>query len=180
MPVGTPHSFKNESSKPAKMLISVAPAGLEHMFFEIGVPLPEGSITALLPTKEEFDGARDIDPITVPHSSQRLHTPPVEVLLPIGNSCANRSRTRESPDQGFSVPRENHRDLRGLTAHSAFANLDALTPDCSSRPAVGMEVRKSCSAPNGRSRMNCTTPPTGGRSNHHFDFQSPLPPAAPF
>ena len=29
MPVGTPHSFKNESTKPAKMLISIAPAGLE-------------------------------------------------------------------------------------------------------------------------------------------------------
>ncbi|HYT93144.1 MAG TPA: cupin domain-containing protein, partial [Gemmataceae bacterium] len=28
MPVGTPHSFKNESGKPAKMLISIAPAGL--------------------------------------------------------------------------------------------------------------------------------------------------------
>src|SRR3974390_2539440 len=28
MPVGTPHSFKNESNKPATMLISVAPAGL--------------------------------------------------------------------------------------------------------------------------------------------------------
>ena len=28
MPVGTPHSFKNESTLPAKMLISVAPAGL--------------------------------------------------------------------------------------------------------------------------------------------------------
>src|ERR1019366_731737 len=31
MPVGTPHSFKNESDKPARMLISVAPAGLEKM-----------------------------------------------------------------------------------------------------------------------------------------------------
>src|SRR6267142_1847736 len=29
MPVGVPHSFKNESGQPAKMLISVAPAGLE-------------------------------------------------------------------------------------------------------------------------------------------------------
>src|SRR5207245_7145029 len=29
MPVGTPHSFKNEGSQPARMLISVAPAGLE-------------------------------------------------------------------------------------------------------------------------------------------------------
>src|SRR5215467_11348778 len=55
MPVGTPHSFKNESSKPAKMLISVAPAGLERMFFEVGVPLPDGSTVALPPTKEEIE-----------------------------------------------------------------------------------------------------------------------------
>jgi mannose-6-phosphate isomerase-like protein (cupin superfamily) len=55
MPVGTPHSFKNEGSKPARMLISVAPAGLERMFFEFGVPLPEGSTTALPPTKEEIE-----------------------------------------------------------------------------------------------------------------------------
>src|SRR5207245_2858499 len=54
LPVGTLHSFKNESSQPAKMLISVAPAGLEKMFFEFGVPLPEGSTTALPPTKEEI------------------------------------------------------------------------------------------------------------------------------
>jgi len=55
MPVGTPHSFKNDGGKPAKMLISVAPAGLEKMFFEVGVPLPEGSTTALPPTKEEIE-----------------------------------------------------------------------------------------------------------------------------
>ena len=55
MPVGTPHSFKNESSRPAKMLISVAPAGLEKMFFEFGVPLAEGSTTAPPPTKEEIE-----------------------------------------------------------------------------------------------------------------------------
>ena len=55
MPVGTPHSFKNESGKPARMLISVAPAGLEQMFFEFGVPLAEGATTALPPTKEEIE-----------------------------------------------------------------------------------------------------------------------------
>src|SRR5437773_66940 len=55
MPVGTPHSFRNESSKPARMLIAVAPAGLEKMFFECGVPLPEGSTTALPPTKDEIE-----------------------------------------------------------------------------------------------------------------------------
>lgn len=55
MPVGTPHSFKNESDRPAKMLISVAPAGLEKMFFEVGVPLAEGATTALPPTKDEIE-----------------------------------------------------------------------------------------------------------------------------
>jgi quercetin dioxygenase-like cupin family protein len=55
MPVGTPHSFKNESDCPAKMLISVAPAGLEQMFFEVGVPVAQGVKTALPPTKEEVD-----------------------------------------------------------------------------------------------------------------------------
>lgn len=55
MPVGTPHSFKNESSQTAKMLISVAPAGLEQMFFEVGVPLAEGALTALPPSHEEIE-----------------------------------------------------------------------------------------------------------------------------
>ena len=55
MPVGTPHSFKNESSRPAKLLISVAPAGLEKMFFEFGVPVPQGATTAPPPSKEEIE-----------------------------------------------------------------------------------------------------------------------------
>jgi mannose-6-phosphate isomerase-like protein (cupin superfamily) len=55
MPVGTPHSFKNESDKSATMLISVAPAGLEQMFFEVGVPLAEVATTALPPTKDEIE-----------------------------------------------------------------------------------------------------------------------------
>jgi hypothetical protein len=55
MQVGTSHSSKNESGKPARMLISVAPAGLERMFFEFGVQLNEGTTTALPPTKEEIE-----------------------------------------------------------------------------------------------------------------------------
>jgi quercetin dioxygenase-like cupin family protein len=62
MPVGTPHSFKNESNKPAKMLVSVVPAGLERMFFEIGVPLAEGATTALPPTREEIEKLLAIAP----------------------------------------------------------------------------------------------------------------------
>lgn len=48
MPVGSLHSFRNASDKPAKMLISVAPAGLEEMFFETGVPLADGATAAPL------------------------------------------------------------------------------------------------------------------------------------
>src|SRR6266700_637339 len=62
MPVGMHHSFKNESSRPARMLISVAPAGLERMFFEFGVPLPEGSTTAPPPTKAEIEKLLEVAP----------------------------------------------------------------------------------------------------------------------
>jgi quercetin dioxygenase-like cupin family protein len=62
MPVGTLHSFKNESGKPARMLISVAPAGLEEMLFEFGVPVPQGATIAAPPTKEEIDKLLEIAP----------------------------------------------------------------------------------------------------------------------
>jgi hypothetical protein len=55
MPVGTLHSFKNENGKPARMLLSVAPAGLERMFFEVGVPVAPGATTAAPPAKEEIE-----------------------------------------------------------------------------------------------------------------------------
>jgi quercetin dioxygenase-like cupin family protein len=55
MPVGVPHSFKNESARPARMLIWVAPAGLEKMFFEVGVPVSQGATTAPPPAKEEIE-----------------------------------------------------------------------------------------------------------------------------
>ena len=55
MPVGTPHSFRNESEKPAKMLITISPAGLEQMFFEVGVQVAEGASSAAAPTKAEIE-----------------------------------------------------------------------------------------------------------------------------
>jgi mannose-6-phosphate isomerase-like protein (cupin superfamily) len=55
MPVGTPHSFKNESGRPARMLVLVAPAGLEKMFFECGVPVAPGATAAPTTTKEDID-----------------------------------------------------------------------------------------------------------------------------
>ena len=62
MPVGTPHSFKNESNRPAKMLISVAPAGLEEMFVGVGVPVDQGATTAAPPTKDEIEKLLSVAP----------------------------------------------------------------------------------------------------------------------
>ena len=54
MPVGSVHGFKNETDRPARMLIWVAPAGLEKMFVEIGRPVPPGTQTGTPPTPEEL------------------------------------------------------------------------------------------------------------------------------
>jgi quercetin dioxygenase-like cupin family protein len=62
MPVGVEHAFKNESSNTARMLISIAPAGLEKMFFEVGVPMPAGATTAPAPTQEEIAKLLQIAP----------------------------------------------------------------------------------------------------------------------
>lgn len=62
MPIGTPHSFRNDSDRPARMLISVAPAGLEKMFFECGTALPDGAATALPPTKADIEKLLAIAP----------------------------------------------------------------------------------------------------------------------
>jgi quercetin dioxygenase-like cupin family protein len=42
MPIGSVHSFHNATNQTARMIISVAPAGLEQMFFEIGQPIHLG------------------------------------------------------------------------------------------------------------------------------------------
>jgi mannose-6-phosphate isomerase-like protein (cupin superfamily) len=72
MPVGTLHAFKNETARPARMLISVAPAGLEKMFFEVGQPVPAGATTAPPPAKEEIEKLLAVAPrygieIKLPH-----------------------------------------------------------------------------------------------------------------
>src|ERR1700686_3589776 len=76
MPVGSLHSFKNETDRPARMLISVAPAGLEKMFFEVGQPVPAGATTAPPPTKEEIEKLLTVAPrygieINLPHPGGR-------------------------------------------------------------------------------------------------------------
>jgi quercetin dioxygenase-like cupin family protein len=62
MPIGTPHSFKNESNSTAKMLITIAPAGLEQMFFEVSSPMPQGATTAPHPSKADIEKLLEIAP----------------------------------------------------------------------------------------------------------------------
>src|SRR5262245_8541072 len=62
IPVGTIHSFKNESGIRARMLILLAPAGLENMFLECGVTLSDGATSALPPTREEIEKLLAIAP----------------------------------------------------------------------------------------------------------------------
>ena len=62
MPIGSLHSFKNASNEPAKMLVSVAPAGLEKMFFEVGQPVEPGATTVPPPSREEIEKLLAIAP----------------------------------------------------------------------------------------------------------------------
>lgn len=55
MPVGVTHSFKNQSQQTARMIISVAPAGLEQMFFEVGTSVAPGTTEVAPPTKAEIE-----------------------------------------------------------------------------------------------------------------------------
>lgn len=55
MPVGSLHCFRNESNKTARLLITVAPAGLEKMFFEVGQPLAEDAVSAPPPSQTDIE-----------------------------------------------------------------------------------------------------------------------------
>lgn len=54
MPVGSLHCFKNEGDKTARLLISLAPAGLEKMFFEVGTALADDEDSAPPPSEAEI------------------------------------------------------------------------------------------------------------------------------
>jgi hypothetical protein len=61
MPIGSLHSFKNTTDKTARMIISVAPAGLEQMFLEVGHPIKLGE-TPPPPTKAEIEKLMAVAP----------------------------------------------------------------------------------------------------------------------
>lgn len=62
VPKGVLHTFKNESGADARMLILVAPAGMERMFEEAGTPVDGGSTRPQPPTPEEMEKMGSIAP----------------------------------------------------------------------------------------------------------------------
>ena len=62
LPPGVRHTFRNESQKTVRMLILVAPAGMERMFEETGVLLTDASAAAPPVSPGEIERLRAIAP----------------------------------------------------------------------------------------------------------------------
>jgi quercetin dioxygenase-like cupin family protein len=62
VPRGVVHTFKNESQSDARMLILVAPAGLEKMFEQTGTPVTDPSARPSPPTPEESEKMASVAP----------------------------------------------------------------------------------------------------------------------
>ncbi len=72
LPVGVLHWFENETDRPARMLIWVAPAGIERMFQEVGTLVADPSIVPSPPSPTDIERIMAIAPsygieIKVPH-----------------------------------------------------------------------------------------------------------------
>lgn len=59
---GCLHAFRNESDKPARMIITVAPSGLEKMFLEVGHPVAASATEAPKPTQADIEKLLAIAP----------------------------------------------------------------------------------------------------------------------
>lgn len=55
MPVGSLHCFKNECDQPARMILSVAPAGLDKMYFDVGQPVADDALSAPPPSQADIE-----------------------------------------------------------------------------------------------------------------------------
>jgi hypothetical protein len=62
LPVGVLHWFKNETDRPAKTLVWVAPAGLEKMFQEMGTLVAASSFVPSPPGPAEIERIMGIAP----------------------------------------------------------------------------------------------------------------------
>ncbi|MFO0952110.1 MAG: quercetin 2,3-dioxygenase [Isosphaeraceae bacterium] len=52
---GSLHCFKNQTDRPARMLVMVTPAGLEQFFLEVGRPVTDSDPEFVHPTPEDIE-----------------------------------------------------------------------------------------------------------------------------
>ncbi len=71
-PRNHPHTFGNRSNRPARMLIHIAPAGIERMFAEFGTSVPPTTTSAPAPTPADIAKVIDV----CPRYGITLHLPP--------------------------------------------------------------------------------------------------------
>ena len=62
VPRGVLHTFKNEGDSDARMLILVAPAGMEKMFEETGTVVTDPSARPSPPTSQEMEKMASVAP----------------------------------------------------------------------------------------------------------------------
>ncbi len=61
LPIGNPHSFRNETDQTARILITLIPAGLEDFFWAIGQHFDDGDLPPK-PTPEEIENMLEAAP----------------------------------------------------------------------------------------------------------------------
>lgn len=69
---GIPHSFRNIGAVAGRMVVVVAPSGLEEFFAEVGTTLPSANAEPIEPTPEQIQKALR----TAPLHGLTIHPPP--------------------------------------------------------------------------------------------------------
>ena len=62
VPIGVVHTFRNNTDRPARMIVTIAPAGLEELFLACGKPVSPDADSVQPPTPEEIETLMKLAP----------------------------------------------------------------------------------------------------------------------